>query len=270
MGCSTVYTPHGLVTNAPLKSPIYLAVAGWLERRLAALGNSILCVSDDERKHAVIIGLPGKQLHVVHNGIDLGEAEQHLKNRPAMRARFSLHDEEICVGFVGRMIPGKAPGLLLEAFALAREGLTFPSKLIFVGSGPEELTLPNAIMQLGLQDDVMLVGELVGLQAMAAFDIFVLPSLSEAFPYVILEALSLGLPVVSTDVGGVSELVIEGYNGFIAEKATPVEVAKALRKLLVDADLRIRLGNGSKRIGSQFSIDRMTQTVIRHYQELLS
>jgi glycosyltransferase involved in cell wall biosynthesis len=270
MDCRTVYTPHGLVTNAPLRSPVYLAVAGWLERRLAALGDSILCVSNDERRHALEIGLPDAKLHVVQNGIDLREAERYLKNRPAMRARFSLNDEDICVGFVGRMIPGKAPGLLLEAFALAREGLTLPAKLIFVGSGPEELTLPSAITQLQLETDVMLAGELVGLQAMAAFDIFVLPSLSEAFPYVILEALSLGLPVVSTNVGGVSELVNEGSNGFVAEKATPVEVAKALRKLLFDAGLRIRLGDSSKRIGAQFSIARMAHTVIERYQELLS
>jgi glycosyltransferase involved in cell wall biosynthesis len=187
-----------------------------------------------------------------------------------MRARLSLNDADICVGFVGRMIPGKAPGTLLEAFALARRGLAFPAKLVFVGSGPEGHSLQNRIEELRLQDEVFLAGELNGLQAMAAFDIFVLPSLSEAFPYVLLEALSLGLPVISTDVGGVSELVHEGCNGFVTKKSAPREMATALRKLLVDVGLRSKMGEASKRICGQFSLARMADRVMQLYQELLS
>jgi len=244
-GICTLYTPHGLVTNAPFRSPAYLALAGWLERRLAALGDAVLCASQEEKEHALEVGLPGAKLYVVPNGVDLCQAERYLADRAVMRARLSLNDADICVGFVGRMIPGKAPGTLLEAFALARRGLAFPAKLVFVGSGPEGHSLQNRIEELRLQDEVFLAGELNGLQAMAAFDI-------------------------STDVGGVSELVHEGCNGFVTKKSAPREMATALRKLLVDVGLRSKMGEASKRICGQFSLARMADRVMQLYQELLS
>jgi len=105
---------------------------------------------------------------------------------------------------------------------------------------------------------------------MAAFDVFVLPSLSEAFPYVLLEALSMGLPVISTDIGGVSELVHEGRNGFVTRRSAPEEMSEALRSLLVDADLRRRMGEASKELGRQFTLEGMAQRIVGIYRELLS
>jgi glycosyltransferase involved in cell wall biosynthesis len=270
MGCRTLYTPHGLVTNAPFRSRGYLALAGWLERRLAGIGDAVICVSKEERQHALEVRLPEAKIRVAPNGIDLSEAERYLEGRAPMRARLSVGNADICVGFVGRMIAGKAPGMLLEAFAEARKGLPVATKLVFVGSGPEAPVLQSRIEQLGMQQDVLLAGEMIGAQAMAAFDVFVLPSLSEAFPYVLLEALSMGLPVISTDIGGVSELVHEGRNGFVTRRSAPEEMSEALRSLLVDADLRRRMGEASKELGRQFTLEGMAQRIVGIYRELLS
>jgi glycosyltransferase involved in cell wall biosynthesis len=167
------------------------------------------------------------------------------------------------------MIPGKGPRALLDAYALAQGDRPFQAKLVFVGEGSECPRLQAEIVQLGLREQVILAGELNGLQAMSAFDIFALPSLSEAFPYVLLEALAMGLPIISTKVGGVSELVHEGCNGFVVNKCAPEEMALALRKLLADSALRRRMGQASLDLSRKFSLDEMARGIVQVYQELL-
>jgi glycosyltransferase involved in cell wall biosynthesis len=269
MNCIALYTPHGLVTNSPFRRHGYRALAGWLERNLGTLGAGVLCVSNEEKEHALEVGFSANGLFVVLNGIDLLEAQGYSADRTEMRSRFAIADRDICVGFVGRMIPGKGPRTLLDAYALAQGDRAFRAKLVFVGEGPERSHLQTRIDRLGLREHVILAGELNGLQAMSAFDIFVLPSLSEAFPYVLIEALAIGLPVISTKVGGVSELVQEGCNGFVVTKSAPKEMAVALRKLLADSGLRRRMGEASLELSRKFSLDEMARGVVQVYQELL-
>lgn len=269
LGCKTVYTPHDLVTNAPFRSRGYKAAAGYLERGLAVLGDAVLCVSEEEKQSALRLQFPGTKLYVVQNGIELSEADEFRKDRPAMREALGLNNADICIGFVGRMVPAKAPGALLEAFALARRDLHRSVKLVFVGSGPESFALQKRIDQLQLQEYVILAGEMNGLQTMAAFDLFVLPSLTEAFPYVMLEALSMGLPVISTDVGGATALVREGVNGFVVPKSVPEEMAIVLRKLISDAQLRREMGAASSKLVRQFSLDDMVRQIENIYRKLL-
>jgi glycosyltransferase involved in cell wall biosynthesis len=269
MNCLALYTPHGLVTNSPFSRRGYRALAGLLERSLGALGTGVLCVSNEEKEHALEIGFPPNGLFVVLNGINLLEAQEYSADRVEMRSRFAIADRDICVGFVGRMIPGKGPRTLFDAYLLARDDRAFRAKLVFVGEGPECPQLQTRIDQLGLREHVILAGELNGLQAMSAFDIFVLPSLSEAFPYVLVEALAMGLPVISTQVGGVSELVHEGCNGFVVKKSAPQEMAIALEKLLADSGLRRRMGEASLELSHKFSLDEMARGVVQVYQRLL-
>jgi glycosyltransferase involved in cell wall biosynthesis len=187
-----------------------------------------------------------------------------------MRSKLLLTDADIGIGFVGRMIPGKAPDVLLDAFALSLRGAFVRAKLIFIGSGPYVEPMREMATLLGLQDQVVFAGELNGLQAMSAFDIFVLPSLSESFSYVVLEAMAMGLPIISTNVGAVSELVQEGKNGFVVEKSAPKDMAVALQKLLRDPRLRNEMGEASRKLAAQFSLVRMAQQVEQVYRSTLS
>jgi glycosyltransferase involved in cell wall biosynthesis len=265
-----IYTPHALITMSPFQSAAYHNLAGWLERVLASLGDAVICVSENEYKHARELGLAASTLYTVPNGIDHCDAHRHRMHRSAMRAHFGLGDREVCIGFVGRLSQQKSPLLLLEAFALIPRDLVPPTRLLFIGSGPEVPILRKRINELGLQKDVLMIGELNGLQAMSAFDIFALPSTYEGLPYVLLEALSMGLPVVSTDVGGVATLVLEGINGFVTKKSVPAEMATALQKLLLDPDLRNRMGAASSEMTSQFSLVAMARQVEEVYRKLLA
>ena len=157
LDCHTLYTPHGLVTSAPFRSRGYRFVAGCLERGLATLGDAVLCVSKEERDNALQLKLPCAKLYVIQNGIDLSEAEQYRAGRPTMRRKLSVNEADVCVGFVARMIPGKAPGVLLEAFALAVRDLDCPVKCsCSLGVGRELCFAGESLPQLKLQDHVIL------------------------------------------------------------------------------------------------------------------
>ncbi len=105
---------------------------------------------------------------------------------------------------------------------------------------------------------------------MHAFDIFALTSDSEGHPIVVLEAMSRGLPVVATAVGGITDSVRPGVNGFIAPVRGVTEIADALAKLVDDAALRERMGRASREISRNFSIDGMVDKTVALYQQILS
>jgi glycosyltransferase involved in cell wall biosynthesis len=105
---------------------------------------------------------------------------------------------------------------------------------------------------------------------MSAFDIFVLPSLKEGFPYVILEAMAAGLPIVATCVGGVPEAVVEGKGGFLVEPGDAESLARKIAILVESGDLRRSMGEFNRaRVREEFSIERMISQTRRVYDEVL-
>jgi glycosyltransferase involved in cell wall biosynthesis len=267
-GIRTVYTPHALITMSPFQGRLHRRLASWMERSFAQFSDAFICVSDKERTHAGELGIPSSTLHTIPNGIDLSEAQQLRANRPSMRIKFGLVEGQVCVGYVGRLSPQKAPHLLLDAFALLPRNIQSLAKLVFIGNGPEEYALRKKIDELGLQNFVLVVGEFNGLQAMSAFDIFAISSRYEAFPYVMLEALSMGLPVISTNVGGVEELVHEGMNGFVVKNSVPRELAVALQELILHPELCTKMGAASIDIVLKFSLTSMAREVERVYRTI--
>lgn len=270
LSCRSVYTPHAFHTMSPHHGLAYRISHDLLERGLASAGDAVICVSQVEKEHALRIGIAESDLFVVHNGIDTGALQQYREQRTAMRRLFSLADQDVCIGFVGRMFPQKAPEVLLDAFALAQSDLGIPAKLVFVGDGPTRRRLEGKVIAHGLQKHVLLAGEVEGLLAISAFDIFALPSCYEAFPYVLLEAVAMGLPVVSTRVGGTKELVQEGVNGFTVPVADPAAMATALRKLLCDAALRMQMAAASANIAGAYSLANMAEKITLVYRTLLA
>jgi glycosyltransferase involved in cell wall biosynthesis len=104
---------------------------------------------------------------------------------------------------------------------------------------------------------------------MAAFDLLAIPSQYEAFPYVLLEALALGLPVITTAVGGVGHLVRQNENGVIVPVGAMEEFSDALGRLVSDESLRRQMGSASLKISSAFTSDRMLLETAALYQRVI-
>ncbi len=140
-----------------------------------------------------------------------------------------------------------------------------------MGDGPRQAAVERRARELGLADRVPFRGHRDDVaRRLARAQLFVLASRWEGFPRSILEAMRAGLPVVATDVGGVSESVAHGETGRLVPPGRPGELAGALEGLLASPDLRRSMGRaGRARYEERFTFDRMFEETLRVYEEVL-
>ena len=206
--------------------------------------------------------LPGRQVHVVYSGVS---ASRRTGRNPPDR------EDAVVIGTACRLIEAKGVRDLIFAFAeLNKE---FPSlRLEIAGSGPEQGNLIKIVQEAGILEAVRFLGWVDDLRpVLRGWDVFALPSLDEALPMVILEAMAEGLPVVATRVGGIPELVDEERTGLLARPADVDGLHLALRRLVGDADLRRRFGDeGRLRAETKFTVEQMVGQIEGIYDGLIS
>ena len=194
------------------------------------------------------------RIHRIYNGLDLADFE---------RASFSSTPPLIVA--VGRLIPKKGFSDLIRVCGLlAGGGKSFQCEII--GEGPLETELRRQIEGLGLQNRVVLSGakpQSQVRQRLAAANVFVLPSVIDShggmdnLPTVIMEAMATGLPVVSTNISGIPEMVIENETGFLVQPGAVVALSGAIEKVINDRSLAQKLGQAGHEHGQQlFSIQK--------------
>ena len=258
---SAFYTLHGLIMMDPglnrLKRSFYLAI----ERALSLTTAGIIAVSPEERRAAVKLGLGSSRVVLVPNGI----GPVALRSRGEARAELGVRDDAPVVGFVGRLVSQKAPEVLIRAFASASRS-ALGSKLAMIGSGPLEPELKTLARALGVDQHVLFLGERDARGLLAAFDVFALSSRKEGLPYVVIEAMAAGLPVVATETAGVEILVANGKNGYVVPADDPDAFADALTKLLADKARRTRFGRASRERAADFTIDAMVDRTFAAYR----
>jgi colanic acid/amylovoran biosynthesis glycosyltransferase len=196
----------------------------------------------------------GDRVRRIYNGLDLAEFS---------RADFSSTPPLIIA--VGRLIPKKGFGDLIHACALLVErGKSFRCEII--GGGPLENELHKQIDELRLENNVVLPGAKPQKQLrrrLAAANVFVLPSVIDPdggmdnLPTVIMEAMATGLPVVSTNIGGIPEMVIENETGFLVQPGDTAAMADAIENVTNDPSSAAKLGQaGYQRAAALFSIEK--------------
>jgi glycosyltransferase involved in cell wall biosynthesis len=196
----------------------------------------------------------GDRVHRIYNGLDLEEFR---------RADFSSSPPLIVA--VGRLIPKKGFSDLIRACAiLVERGKSFRCEIF--GEGPLKNELHAQIDELRLQNNVVLTGAKPQTQLrgrLAAANVFALPSIIDTdggmdnLPTVIMEAMATGLPVVSTNIGGIPEMVIEDETGFLVQSGQAPAIAEAIEKVINDCSLAARFGHsGFERAQTLFSIEK--------------
>jgi len=160
-------------------------------------------------------------------------------------------------------VPQKAPDLLLKAFKLVEQEFD-NIRLIYIGDGPLKSDLEEMLTDNILKGKVYFLGEADGQELISAFDIFALPSLYEGMPYVLLEALSAGLPIIATRVGGVRELVEDGVNGYLA-LYDKVNFADKIKKVIMDTSMKQMFSFNSREKSEIYTLERMTRETINVY-----
>lgn len=259
-----VYTPHCIYTMNPEARWAMQRATLVAERLLATRSDAIIAVSPDEERHLLEIGMRRSLVRYIPNGL----REPRWSERSAARAELGLSDEQVVVGFLGRLSEQKNPTMLLEAFARCRRGRP-ELRLCIVGDGPLEEETHRVARALGVQEAVLWTGHRTPQRAMPAFDVFALSSRYEAMPYVLLEALAAGLPIVATPVGGTGVTVEPGENGSIAAGLGAEEFAAALAPVLGDAPLRRAQGARSRAKAPAFSATTMVRSTHELYRGLV-
>ncbi|MBB2487065.1 glycosyltransferase family 4 protein [Mitsuaria sp. WAJ17] len=206
-------------------------VAGQHLARKVAGADAIVCISQHARAQLMRIAAPQHwhKLTVCRLGVDTRDFSFSVPVRgPVARL--------LCVG---RLAPAKAQIVLLQALALLRDR-GVPCQLTLVGDGVDRARIEATVEQLGLAPLVRMTGALpqAGVRkAMAQADIFVLPSLAEGIPIVLMEAMASGLPCVSTPVNGIPELISAPQQGLLATPGDPLSLAAHLQQLIQDPAL---------------------------------
>ncbi|MGD0250595.1 MAG: glycosyltransferase family 4 protein [Thermoplasmata archaeon] len=209
------------------------------------------------------LGVPPERIRVIPPGIDLGEFERLPRVDRDPRGPIVL--------FVGRLY-SEQKGLVPLVRAMARLPAETRPLLRLVGDdwGGREPALALA-RSLGLADRVVALGAVTReelLQEYAAADLFVLPSLFDSFPVVLLEAMAAGLPVVATCVGGVPEIVQEGRTGLLVPPGDSLALAEAMRVVLDDPGLRSRWGSEGRQRAARFAWSNVVPGYARLFAEV--
>lgn len=258
---NVVYTAHGFVFNEPMstiKRNIYI----FLERYAAKKTNTIISVSpydiDIAKAHNI---KPQNKFCYIPNGIDFGEAQLDVA---ATKSELAIESEDFIFGLVGNFYETKGHRYLISAFNnLIKDG--YNAKLLLVGDGMlkeemEQLAKDNNnIKFLGFRAD--------GDKIVKIFDCFVMSSVKEGFPFVILEAIKNRVPVISTDVGAISQILDHGNLG----KIVPAKDIDALKQAMIEAisnveNLRYTADKAYESCKSNYSLENMIEKTKEIYE----
>lgn len=214
-------------------------------------------------------GFPEEKLEVIYNGI---EADKYnflsVDGKEDLKNRLGIPLDNIVVSCVANLRPVKGHIFLIDALSILKE-LDFSA--LMIGDGTLRDKLINYSLEKKLNDKVHFLGQRFNIpELLSITDIFTLPSLSEGMPLSIMEAMASGLPVVSTDVGGASELVVDGETGFLVPSGSPGLLAEKIKTLINDKNLRQEMGKkGQRRVKDNFDLKTMVGKTEALYKGLI-
>lgn len=259
-----VHTEHGSIQDRTLNI--------FIQRFLWHLHEQIIAVSAEHKARLVkTIGFPQEKLLTIYNGVDTSQFSKTGEvEKTAIKALSRIPDNAIILGAVGRFAAVKDHATLIKSFAIIHS--QFPNTvLVLIGDGPLRNELQLLAVSLGVADEVLFLGFRDNVaELMMIFDVFVLPSISEGTSCTLLEAMSCGLPVLATRVGGNPEIVKHGSTGLLVPSGDSQKMAKEAMRLIADHSLRTKMGQkGHRRIEKVFNLDIMVGNYQNLYEDLL-
>jgi glycosyltransferase involved in cell wall biosynthesis len=258
-GAAAVHTKHGANTGSRGQA--------FLRRAAAHLAQAFVAVSETTAEQALAQHdvAPGK-LHTIPNGIRLERYAQSLEDRAdaraAARVELGLGDAAV-IGTVGRLDPPKNQVMLVRALAPV---LSSQLRLVIIGEGTCRPEIEAEIAKLPEPRWVVLAGRRMDVpRLMPAFDVFALSSSTEGLPLVVLEAMAAGLPVASTNVGGIPAVVEHGVTGLLTP-VEPVALGAAIGELVADPARAKAMGERGRALAlGKYSSERMVDAYLALY-----
>jgi glycosyltransferase involved in cell wall biosynthesis len=243
-----------------------------LHRFLYGEADYVITTGESVRRDLADSGLvPAERSASIPTGVDLDRFKPRPEGRSEARHSLGLGGEGLVLGVVAYLRPDKGHEVLLRAVPKILE--SYPTcSLVVVGDGPERARLEALAGRLGIAASIRFAGLREDVPSvLSAFDVFCLPSIrNEGVPQSLLQASAVGLPVVSTAVGGIPEAVVADVTGFVVPPGDADLLAQALARLAGDAELRSTFGQAGRRHATaHFSVPRMLDLTEQAYAAAL-
>jgi glycosyltransferase involved in cell wall biosynthesis len=261
-----LFTEHGRpVPDYPRRKRIIVNRL-LLERRdrIVGVGNAVRQALIDNE------GIPKERVNVIYNGIDTQSFVKDVADDDAIRAEIGVEKDGLLILQVARLDPVKDHATALRTL----EHVVWhrrDARLVIVGEGPERAHIEEIVQERQLTPYVRLLGLRKDIpRLMRAANVFLLTSISEGIPLTVIEAMSAGLPVVATQVGGVPEIVEEGITGLLAPAGDDASLADCILRLCKHPPMAEQMGQlGQARARRYFSESQMHAHYHHLYQEML-
>ena len=270
-----VHTFHGHVFHSyfgSLKTKLYQ----FIERRLAKYSTGIIAISDLQKKELseTYRICSADKIKVIQLGFDLEPFQQkRISERQRIREKYQLQEDEVAVAIIGRLAPIKNHTLFLDVVEiLATQGIK--ARYFIVGDGNERESIEARVTEL-CENQNLTIEMTSWITDIAEFnsgmDIICLTSNNEGTPVSLIEAQACSIPIISTDVGGVRDIVLDNETGYVVEKNNAPKFAEKLGILISQKEIREKMSqNGWIHVRDKFHYNRLTSDMKNYYLSLLN
>lgn len=278
-----IHTFHGHVFHSyfhPLKTKIFL----WIERYLGRRSSAIIAISDRQKQELAYkykVARPNK-IHVIPLGFDLTRfTENTEEKRRSFRQKFLLDDDEIAVGIIGRLVPVKNHSLFINSAVSVLKKTNKKVRFFIIGDGESKAMLMKEADMLGIdycyfpkdprKSDLVFCSWLKNVDVcIAGLDIIALCSHNEGTPVSLIEAQAGSRPIISTNVGGIENVVIRDETALLVDNNDYNVFSNTLLRMIEDDKLRARLGEKSwEHVKEKYHYTRMIREVSELYMTQL-
>lgn len=265
-----IFTAHGWAFNEDRSNTqkFLLKAIHWIT---ILLSHETIAVSHGMKAQMNWIGTQ-KKMTVVHLGRTIANMKHKEEARGILEmkiietdARLIDYHDDFWLGTIAELHPIKRLNRAIDAVSALIKDI--PNlRFIIIHDGQQKAQLQQQIKDLGLEKHIFFTGMIEdAARFLPAFDLFVLPSKSEAFGYVLIEAGQAGVPVVATAVGGITDIITDGENGLLVPPDDTPALARALRTLILDEDLRMKLARAHHEKSMTFTTEKMVQETVAVY-----
>jgi glycosyltransferase involved in cell wall biosynthesis len=262
-----VHTFHGHIFHSYFgrtKTKVFIVI----ERALSMITDKIIALTESQKDEIMGFGIGDEnRFSVIPLGFELNRFYDLSSRKGVLKKELGIQPDTPLIGIVARLVPIKDHRTFLtSASVLLRK---IPAKFIVVGDGELRADLEKEAERLGIKDEVLFLGFREDLENIYAdLSILVLSSLNEGLPVAIIEAQSASVPVVSTSVGGVDELIEDGITGYLVPKKDPDALADAMERVLRDEEGTERMVEEAKKRVKRFEAEKMVRAYEELYEEL--
>ena len=268
----------GLIASKITKRPLVSTVHGWtsesskvilyeyIQKKIMRYLDMIMPVSQQIYDELLEKGMNRQRMRKVSNIIDYRSFET-IKNHHNLRSQYNIHKDSPVIGTVGRLGKEKGHIVFLQAIGIVKQH--YPNiKALIIGEGDQKEELSKFVTKERMDETVCFCGFQKNVaEFYSLFDIFVLPSVTEGLPLVLLEAMYFKKPIVASKVGGIPEVIVHGLTGELVPPGEPIPFAESILRFLDDKSYAKKVGTaGHKYLLKNFNPEGWIQAIENVYQ----